>query len=493
MNSQIAKDTITSLNPTIDFSVGDVNRLPLFPIESADEIFAQIDRAFTEHEAARETSVEFQRPGPSCWAYAQDWAQRAVDRPAGEALPPWEPVYEQAPATAWLSYGLGLALGRFPLESPSSPQPPFPTGGEGGGRTTALQEEKDAPLTPLSRSGRGAGGEGLPETGGMRATLPHGILYLSAYSGDQPDSPDNLDHPACAPLRDAWACHGGAMAKGKSLRDWLRLNFFKDVHVGMYEQRPIYFPLSSAKKTFVAYLSIHRWADNTLQTLLADYLVPEFNTLEGQLADLVEAKGQGDAKAQTQAEKRYAEVLSLRDELAAFIQKVRQCAEQGPPPTHPQDTPRQADASFTMDLDDGVMVNSAALWCLLEPQWSKPKVWWSELCNAKGKKDYDWAHLAARYFPQRVDAKCRQDPSLAVAHGVFWPYHPAKAYEWELRLQDEIGPDFTLDEADSDTLRQRFETDHPDLVQALKDKEQKRRDRKDKKQAEPDDQLNLEV
>jgi hypothetical protein len=30
-------------------------------------------------------------------------------------------------------------------------------------------------------------------------------------------------------------------------------------------------------------------------------------------------------------------------------------------------------------------------------------------------------------------------------------------------------------------------------VQALKDKEQKRRDRKDKKPAESDDQLNLEV
>lgn len=463
MNSQISQFILTSLNPGIGFEIGDVNRLPLFPIESAEEIFAQLDRAFTQHEAARETSVEFQRPGPSCWAYAQDWAQRAVDRPAGEALPPWEPVYEQAPATAWLSYGLGLALGRFP----SSPQPPFPTRREG----------------ELETVERGTGGE----------VLPHGILYLSAHSGEQAPSPDNLDHPACAPLRDAWARHGGAMAKGKSLRDWLRLNFFKDVHVGMYEQRPIYFPLSSAKKTFVAYLSIHRWADNTLQTLLADYLVPEFSQIEGELADLMEAKGQGDAKAQTQAEKRYAEVLQFRDELAAFIQKLRQCAEQGPPPAHPQDTPRQADASFTMDLDDGVMVNSAALWCLLESQWSKPKVWWSELCNAKGKKDYDWAHLAARYFPQRVDAKCRQDPSLAVAHGVFWPYHPAKAYEWELRLQDEIGPDFTLNEVDSDQRRRQFEADHPDLVQALKDKEQKRRDRKDKKQAETDDQLNLEV
>src|SRR5207302_8848917 len=130
---------------------------------------------------------------------------------------------------------------------------------------------------------------------------------------------------------------------------------------------------------------------------------------------------------------------------------------------------------FTMDLDDGVMINSAALWPLLEPQWKQPRTWWSELCNAKGKKDYDWSHLAARYFPTRVDAKCRHDPSLAVAHGCFWTYHPEKAYEWELRLQDEIGPDFTIDEAHSDTLRAQFEAAYPDKVKALMAAEHKRR------------------
>lgn len=51
---------------------------PLFPIESADEIFAQLDHAFTDHESVRETSVELQHPGPSIWAYAQAWAQQAV-------------------------------------------------------------------------------------------------------------------------------------------------------------------------------------------------------------------------------------------------------------------------------------------------------------------------------------------------------------------------------------------------------------------------------
>jgi hypothetical protein len=33
-----------------------------------------------------------------------------------------------------------------------------------------------------------------------------------------------------------------------------------------------------------------------------------------------------------------------------------------------------------------------------------------------------------------------------VAHGCFWRYHPERAWTWELRLQDEIGPDFRIDE-----------------------------------------------
>ena len=30
--------------------------------------------------------------------------------------------------------------------------------------------------------------------------------------------------------------------------------------------------------------------------------------------------------------------------------------------------------------------------------------------------DYDWAHLAMTYWPDRVREKCRTDKSLAIAH-----------------------------------------------------------------------------
>ena len=83
----------------------------------------------------------------------------------------------------------------------------------------------------------------------------------------------------------------------------------------------------------------------------------------------------------------------------AFIASVEQCADRGAPPIDAKCPPREQDALYAPDLDDGVMINSAALWPLLAPQWKEPKKWWKELSEAKGKKDYDWSHLAMRYWP----------------------------------------------------------------------------------------------
>jgi hypothetical protein len=272
------------------------------------------------------------------------------------------------------------------------------------------------------------------------------------------------------------------------------LDFFKDVHKGMYENRPIHWPISSEKKTFVAWVNIHRMDARTLPVLLADHLQPRLTQIEGELSDLRAARDGADKKSAKAAEKQLGKLLAAKDELEAFIADVAQCAERGPLPTDAKCPPREQDAPYDPDLDDGVMINSSALWKLLEPQWKDPKKWWKELASAApapedptrgapsgaladetrkallaadpastwveggpvralpgggrgagtplraGKgKDYDWSHLAMRYFPTRVDEKCRRDPSLGVAHGCFWRYHPERAWAWELRLQDEIG------------------------------------------------------
>jgi hypothetical protein len=457
LNSSLASYIASSLNPGIGFEVGDINRIPVLEIDSCREIFAFLESAFGKEECRRESSLEFLSPGPSRWRQAQEWAQQAVDRPKGAPLPEYIEELELEPPTDHLSFALGVALGRFaPVDEQGQP-------------TTSNQP-----------------GILDPSTADLSHALSAGILFLDG-SLEENDHRDDLDTAAAVPLHEAWSRYGSAIAPNRNLRDWLRLDFFKDVHKGMYENRPIHWPLSSSGKTFVAWVNIHRMDDRTLKVLLADHLIPARSRIDGELDDLRQVRDSDDRKAAREADSRIGKLSRWRDELQEFIAAVEQCADHGTPPTDGRCPAREQDAVYAPDLDDGVMINSAALWPLLEPQWKDPKKWWKELASAQGKKDYDWAHLAMRYWPTRVDEKCQNDPSLAVAHGCFWRYHPERAWAWELRLQQEIASDFRIEEApycpggrdlgdQGDTPhRQAWLSEHPKEALAAVEKEAIRR------------------
>ena len=164
-------------------------------------------RAFDEHESQREPSIEFRACGPSPWTYAQEWAQCAIDRPEGAPLPEYKPRLDMPPDEVWLSFAVGVSLGRF-----------------------------------------GSKGEGILHVAGNGA-VPAAIMFI----GPTDTLPDSLRHVAFAPVASAWKEHSAAILDGKklTLRDWLRKDFFA-YHKTLYENRPIYFPLSSEKRSFVA-------------------------------------------------------------------------------------------------------------------------------------------------------------------------------------------------------------------------------------------------
>lgn len=65
-------------------------------------------------------------------------------------------------------------------------------------------------------------------------------------------------------------------------------------------------------------------------------------------------------------------------------------------------------------IDDGVLLRLAPLWELL-PLWkAEPKKAWERLSQG----DFDWSHIALRYWPDRVRAKCATNKSFAIAHGL---------------------------------------------------------------------------
>ena len=66
------------------------------------------------------------------------------------------------------------------------------------------------------------------------------------------------------------------------------------------------------------------------------------------------------------------------DEITDFITTIERCIEKGP------DDSVECEAQYNPIQRDGVMVNSAPLYPLLEPQWSgdnAPKMWWKTLCK----------------------------------------------------------------------------------------------------------------
>src|SRR5262249_49030934 len=152
-------------------------------------------------------------------------------------LPAYEPVLDPPMPESFVSFAIGVAIGRF------GPR------GEGA-----------LPAAPAS-------------------ALPAGAFYVTATGGD------SLDHPAAMPIRAAWDEHGKAVGRRDDLRPSLRTSSFA-YHKKLYENRPIYFPLSSARKNFVAFISIHRWQADTLNALLADHLMPTKRRLDGELDDL---------------------------------------------------------------------------------------------------------------------------------------------------------------------------------------------------------------
>ena len=146
-------------------------------------------------------------------------------------------------------------------------------------------------------------------------------------------------------------------------------------------------------------------------------------------------------------------ISTLQGELNRLINHLSALSEKGPPPVDTGCPIWEQDRSFAPVLEDGVLVNAAALWPVLEPLWKDPKKWWAEIARGGEKKDFDWSFLAGRYWPERVTAKCRADASVATAHKYLWSFHPQKARVWKLRMQQKLGPMFLLEEPGHETFR----------------------------------------
>ncbi|WP_120503637.1 BREX-1 system adenine-specific DNA-methyltransferase PglX [Sulfitobacter mediterraneus] len=180
------------------------------------------------------------------------------------------------------------------------------------------------------------------------------------------------------------------------VRRWLQRDFFP-LHLKQYSKSrrkaPVHWPISTSSGSFTLWLSYPSLTDQTLFTAVNDFIEPKLKQV-GQDVTILRTKG----SARTAADEQSLEKLqSLEAELTELRESLLEIA-----PT------------YRPNHDDGVQISAAPLWRLFR---HKP---WQKVLNATWEKlekgDYDWAHLAMAYWPDRVREKCRTDKSLVIAH-----------------------------------------------------------------------------
>jgi len=268
--------------------------------------------------------------------------------------------------TDLLSWALGVVFGRFDwrLATGEREAPPEPD-----------------PFDPLP-----------PKSPGM---LPDGAAPFRNHAGilvDDQGHPHDLAHLIEEVLGRVSA------AVPDDVRRWLQRDFFP-FHLQRYSKSrrkaPIYWPLATSSGGYTLWLYYPSLGSETLYTAVNDIVEPKLKQVGSDLAAL---RNKGAARSRDD-ERRFESLQTLELELIEL-----------------RDTLLKLAPNYKPNHDDGVQITAAPLWPLFRHKpWQKVlKETWEKL----SKGDYDWAHLAMSYWPDRVREKCRTDKSLAIAHGL---------------------------------------------------------------------------
>ena len=210
---------------------------------------------------------------------------------------------------------------------------------------------------------------------------------------------------------EAELCRGLRVA---DLRSYLRnpRGFFND-HIRLYSQSrrnaPIYWLLQTSRKSYAIWLYYHRMSKDSLFHALRTYVEPKIQHEDARRHELRRLFDAAKLSKSGQEERRLAKEMetqeSLVGELSEFKRRIEAVAYGGVAGAEP------GCHGWDPDLNDGAILNIAPLHSVVP--WKEAAKAWEELEEG----NYDWSHVAMRFWPQRVEAKCREDRSIAIAHG----------------------------------------------------------------------------
>ena len=268
-----------------------------------------------------------------------------------------------------LSWGSGVTFGRFDWRLAT------------GERAAPAEPE---PFDPLPAKSPGM--------------LPDGAAPFHAHGGMLVDDPGH-PHDLARLIEEVLARVDAPVPD--DVRRWLQRDFFP-FHLQRYSKSrrkaPIYWPLSTTSGSYTLWVYYPSLSSQTLYTAINDFLDGPNGKLKEVGAEVAALRNKSSARTRDD-EKHFEALQSFELELIEL-----------------RDTLLKLAPTYKPDHDDGVQISAAPLWPLFRHKpWQKVlKSTWEKL----EKGDYDWAHLAMNYWPERVREKCKTDKSLAIAHGL---------------------------------------------------------------------------
>lgn len=166
---------------------------------------------------------------------------------------------------------------------------------------------------------------------------------------------------------------------GGDLRKFLISEFFIKHHLKTYKKRPIYWLLLSGKKNYGFYIYNLRFTQDTLYSLINKYTEPKINFEKTRLSELHIKKDKVEGREKRDIEKLIVRGEELLEELEHFRKDINEVIA----------------SRYKPNIDDGVILNMASLYKLIP--WKEPEKYYKELQEGK----YEWSQIS-RIFKEAI-------------------------------------------------------------------------------------------
>ncbi|HFO2157620.1 TPA: BREX-1 system adenine-specific DNA-methyltransferase PglX [Escherichia coli] len=383
LNTKVTSFLLKTINPTLNFQVGDMKRLPILDLEKMscnnDDISRAIDIAKTDwngQEIAKGfkklaiTSLDNNGKVSTSWSAFKETSDNntillqeieqklnsfiikeyGADNLISPDVPLSDITLENNPHylykssegdferyrcdifIALISYSVGCMVGRYSLDREG-----LVYAHEGNKGFSDLAEEGAYKTFPADEDGI------LPlmDSDWFDDDVTARVKEFVRTVWGEEHLQDNLNF-----IAESLCLYAIKPKKGESsldtIRRYLSTQFWKE-HMKMYKKRPIYWLFSSGKeKAFECLVYLHRYNEGTLSRMRTEYVVPLLARYQGNI-DLVndQLKSAESGATTTRLKKELDGLTKKFNELRNFDDRLR----------------HYADMRITIDLDDGVKVN----------------------------------------------------------------------------------------------------------------------------------------